>query len=67
MGYHDTLEEAVLARRNGFEKIYGKDIYIWSGGISIHMIIVLLGASGSGKSTIENELATHHGFEKIIS
>lgn len=31
------------------------------------MIIVLLGASGSGKSTIENELANHHGFEKIIS
>lgn len=31
------------------------------------MIIVLLGASGSGKSTIENELATRHGFEKIIS
>ena len=31
------------------------------------MIIVLLGASGSGKSTIENELATHHCFEKIIS
>lgn len=31
------------------------------------MVIVLLGASGSGKSTIENELATHHGFEKIIS
>lgn len=31
------------------------------------MIIVLLGASSSGKSTIENELATHHGFNKIIS
>ena len=31
------------------------------------MIIVLLGASGSGKSTIESELATHHGFKKIIS
>ena len=31
------------------------------------MIIVLLGASGSGKSTIENELAIHHGFKKIIS
>lgn len=31
------------------------------------MIIVLLGASGSGKSTIENELATHHGFQKIVS
>lgn len=30
------------------------------------MIIVLLGSSGSGKSTIENELATHHGFKKII-
>ena len=31
------------------------------------MIIVLLGASGSGKSTIESELSTHHGFEKIVS
>lgn len=31
------------------------------------MIIVLLGASGSGKSMIENKLTTHHGFEKIIS
>lgn len=31
------------------------------------MIIVLLGASGSGKSTIETELATHHGFSKIVS
>lgn len=31
------------------------------------MIIVLLGASGAGKSMIENELAGHHGFEKIIS
>lgn len=31
------------------------------------MIIVLLRASGSGKSTIEHELATYHGFEKIIS
>ena len=31
------------------------------------MIIVLLGASGSGKSTIERELSAHHGFEKIVS
>lgn len=31
------------------------------------MIIVLLGSSGSGKSTIENELVIHHNFEKIIS
>ena len=31
------------------------------------MIIVLLGASGSGKATLEHELATYHGFEKIIS
>lgn len=31
------------------------------------MIIVLLGASGSGKSTIENELSTKYGYEKIIS
>ena len=31
------------------------------------MIIVLLGASGSGKSTIEHELATHHVYNKIIS
>lgn len=31
------------------------------------MVVVLLGASGSGKSTIENELSVHHGFEKIVS
>ena len=31
------------------------------------MIICLLGTSGSGKSTIERELANHHGYEKIIS
>lgn len=31
------------------------------------MIIVLLGASGSGKSTIESELANKYGYEKIIS
>ena len=31
------------------------------------MIICLLGASGSGKSTIENELATHHKYSKIVS
>ena len=31
------------------------------------MIIVLLGASSSGKSTIEHELATNHAFTKIIS
>ena len=31
------------------------------------MIIVLLGASGSGKSTIESELSSHHGFSKIVS
>lgn len=31
------------------------------------MIIVWLGVSGSGKSTIENELAVHHGFKKILS
>ena len=31
------------------------------------MIIVLLGASGSGKSTIENYLVEHYEFNKIIS
>ena len=31
------------------------------------MNIVLLGASGSGKSTIEHELSEHNGFIKIIS
>ena len=31
------------------------------------MIIALIGASGSGKSTIEQELSTNHGFDKIIS
>ena len=31
------------------------------------MIIALLGASSSGKSTIENELAMHYGYKKIVS
>ena len=31
------------------------------------MIIVLLGASASGKSTIERRLADNYGFEKIVS
>ena len=31
------------------------------------MIIVLLGASGSGKSTIENILSTKYDYDKIIS
>ena len=31
------------------------------------MIVALLGASGSGKSTIENELANKYGYEKIVS
>ena len=31
------------------------------------MIIVLMGASSSGKSTIENELVNKYGYEKIVS
>lgn len=29
--------------------------------------VVLVGASGTGKSTIEKEMATHYGYKKIIS
>lgn len=28
LGYYDNLEDAINARKNGFEKYYGKDIYI---------------------------------------
>jgi guanylate kinase len=31
------------------------------------VIVVLIGASGSGKSTIEKELVKHHKFSKIVS
>ena len=31
------------------------------------MIVVLLGASGSGKSTVENILSKNYGYEKIVS
>ena len=31
------------------------------------MIVVLIGASGSGKSTIEKELVKHYKFSKIVS
>lgn len=31
------------------------------------MIIVLIGASGTGKSTIEKEISQHYGFAKVIS
>ena len=31
------------------------------------MVIVLLGASGSGKSTIESHLSNYYGYKKIIS
>lgn len=31
------------------------------------MTIIIIGASGSGKSCIEKELCKHHGFKKIIS
>lgn len=31
------------------------------------MVICIIGASGSGKTTIQNELASHFGYERVIS
>jgi guanylate kinase len=31
------------------------------------MIIVLVGASGSGKSALEKEISSHYGYNKVIS
>lgn len=31
------------------------------------MVICIVGASGSGKTTIQNELASHFGYERVIS
>lgn len=31
------------------------------------MVIALLGGSGTGKSTIENELCEHYGFKKVVT